>query len=180
MIRGGNDVEDRDVLLSDVAVTLVPAAEGPPVAIVNTQRIRVSEAGVGKIVREAMGEAQRRFDLDVRSVESQLRDGSADVRVKVKKFMMAAELGVTVELTATPQGRLRIRIADLRAPAGLPVAGLVDRFLETLGSRPGVYPVGQRTVEVDANEVLASRGLPVRLEQGVREARITPGFVEIA
>ncbi len=172
--------DDRDVLLSDVAVTLVPAAGGPPAAIVHTQRLRVSEAGFGKIVREAMGEAQRRFDLDVRSVDSRLVDGSADVRVKVKKFMMTAELGVTVELAATPQGRLRVRIADLRVPAGLPVAGLVDRFLDTLGSRPGVYPVGQRMVDVDANEVLASRGLPVRLEQGVREARITPGFVEIA
>lgn len=172
--------EDQDVLLSDVAVTLVPAANGPPVAIVNTQRIQVSEAGFGKIVREAMGEARRRFDLDVRSVESDLLDGRADVRVKVKKFMMTAELGITVEMTATPEGRLRVRIADLRVPAGLPVAGLLDRFLETLGSRPGVYPVGQRTVDIDANEVLASRGLPVRLEQGVREARITSGFVEIA
>ena len=170
---------DRDVLLSDVGVSLTPAADGRAQAVVHTQRLRVSEAGFAKIVREAMGEAQRRFDLDVRSVESHLGQGSADVRVKVKKFMMSAELGVTVQLEATAQGRLRVRIADLRVPAGLPVAGLVDRFLESLGRRPGFYPAGPRTVDLDANEVLASRGLPVRLEQGVRAVRIAPGFLEI-
>lgn len=174
-------IAPSDLVLTDVAMNLVPGTPGePPRPVIHALRLRLSADAFARLVRDGIADALARFHLGVGSITPRLVDGGAEVDVVARVAPRIEPRGhAAIRFEVTPTGRLRVRLSELRVPNVPGLAGTVDAFFVLAGQQRGVYPAGIRALDLDLAEWLTGQGFPMHLAAGVRAVRASPAALEI-
>jgi hypothetical protein len=164
-----------DIKISDMRLRLDPAAGRIPYQpIVEGLRLELSPEAFSKIVQIVLGLVADRLPVEVELGTARLIDGGAEIVAKVKRSILRADLRVRLALLVQAPETIRVRIAELDAPAWVPTQLVLDNAMRVAAAQPGFTRVSDddRAVDVNPAELIASRGIPTKLA--------TPGFWSVS
>ncbi|MGH2561621.1 MAG: hypothetical protein ACRDJH_21345 [Thermomicrobiales bacterium] len=173
---------ERDVRLSDVAITLEPGDEAAPLQpLIHGLTLRLSSTALTKLAAQAVKLASARAPVEVHLTGCRLVDGGVEVSARAGKGFMGAD--VTAQLAITAAGdTVRVALANLDAPRWLPTASMIEMALGKASQISGIRPDPQnnQAVLVNPAEILVRKGLPARLAPGAWEVAIDPAALHLA
>lgn len=157
-----------DVHISNVRMRLDPRHGRVPFEpLVESLFIELSASAFVKIVEQGVIKAAGRAPVDIELASARLVDGGAEIVTRVKRSILKAELKVSLTFLAHDPRTIRIRIANIDAPAWVPTQFVIDQGMNMAANRPGFSRVSgdDRAVDVNPAEILLSRGIPMKLAE---------------
>jgi hypothetical protein len=152
-----------DVQISDVRLALAPRPGRVPFEPqIESLNLALSSTAFLKIVQQGVKMAAGRAPVDVELSSARLVDGGAEIVTKVKRSILKADLRVRLAFESTGGETIRVRIAELDAPAWIPSSFVLDQAMGMAAGKPGLARVAgdDRAIDVDPAAILASRGIP--------------------
>lgn len=159
-------VMQSDVQISDVRLRLDPRDGRVPFEpLVERLSLDLSSAAFETILRTGLVLMADRLPVEVALDSARLVDGGAEIVVKVKRSILKADLRVRLAFSVQDPSTIRVRIAELDAPAWVPTQFVLEQALNVAAAKPGFsrVPGDERAVDVNPATVIASRGIPLKL-----------------
>jgi hypothetical protein len=155
-----------DVQITDVRLQL-NQGEGriPFEPLVEHLALELSSVAFDKIVRRAIVLFSGRLPVEIEIGSARIVNGDAEVVAKVKRSILKADLRARLTFATPDAETIRVRVAELDAPAWVPTQMVLDHGLTMATDRPGISKVtgDGRAVDLKPAIVLAQYGLPVKL-----------------
>jgi hypothetical protein len=172
---------ERDIQLSDVALTLEPGNDVVPLQpVVHGLQLRLTQDGVRKIAEQAVIMASAKAPVDVQLSNCQLVDGGVSLTARAGKGFMGADVTARVAVSAGGGDELRVALAGVDAPRWLPLNSLVEKVIARAVRMPGIRPDGSgQGVLINPAEMLVQRGIPARFAPGSWDVAISPSSVDL-
>jgi hypothetical protein len=175
-------VDQRDIQLSDVAITLEPGTDTVPLQpLVHGLTLRLAPDAITKLAEEAVKMASAKAPVDVQLTGCRLIPGAIEVKARAGKGFMGAD--VTAQLAISAAGdTVRVALANLNAPRWLPTGSMIEMALGKATQIAGIRPDPQnnQAVLVNPAEVLARQGVPARLAPGAWDVAVTPVALDLS
>jgi hypothetical protein len=155
-----------DLQINDVRLRLDPRQGRVPFEpLVESLSLDLSSAAFAKIVQAGLALAGDRLPVEVTMGSARLIDGGAEIVVKVKRSILKADLCARLAFSVQDPSTVRVRIADLDAPAWVPIPFVIENAMNVAAAKPGFsrVPGDERAVDVNPATVIASRGIPLKL-----------------
>jgi hypothetical protein len=179
---GEQHVDQRDIHLSDVAITLEPGNDAVPwQPLVHGLRLQLTPTALTKLAEQAVKLASARAPVEVHLTGCRLVDGGIEVSARAGKGFMGAD--VTARLAVSAAGdTVRVALANLDAPRWLPTGSMIEMALGKASQIDGIRsdPQHAQAVLVNPAEMLARKGLPARLAPGAWVVAVTPTMLDLA
>lgn len=157
-----------DVQITNICLCLDPGQGRVPFEpLVESLSVELSSDAFAKIMRQGVRMAAGRAPVDVEIGSARLVTGGAEIVAKVKRSILKADLRARLAFESADGKAIRVRIAELDAPAWVPTAMVLEQAMAMAANRPGFsrVPGDGRAIDVDPAAVLASRGIPAKLAQ---------------
>lgn len=155
-----------DLQITDVRLRLDPRQGRVPFEpLVEQLSLDLSSDAFAKIVQAGLVLMADRLPVEVALGSARLVDGGAEIVAKVKRSILKADLRVRLEFLVHDPSTIRVRIAELDAPAWVPTQFVIENAMNVAAARPGFarVPGDERAVDVNPATVIAGRGIPLKL-----------------
>jgi hypothetical protein len=157
-----------DLEITDVSLRLEPAAGRLPfIPLVESATVRISPSAFEKMVRTALTMVADRVPVELSLSSAGLLDGGAEIVARVKRSILKADVTVRLAFVAVAHDTIRVKVAGIDAPAWVPTQFVIEQGLAVVSNRPGFSRAEGESSAIDVKpaEVLARRGLPVKLAE---------------
>jgi hypothetical protein len=174
--------DERDLWISDLAVTLEPGSGQVPLEpVVHGLNLRLAPSALAKLVEQAVKAAAARAPVEVSRTDFRLVEGGAEISARAGKGFMGAELTARLAISAAGP-EVRVALQGLDAPRWLPLASFVEKGLERANRYPGVRadPDGAQAILVNPAAILLNRGVPARLAPGSWQVAVSSAALDLA
>ncbi|MGH2534820.1 MAG: hypothetical protein ACRDJW_21380 [Thermomicrobiales bacterium] len=175
-------MDQRDIYLSDVAITLEPGNGAVPLQpLVHGLRLRLTPVALTKLAEQAVKLASAKAPVEVHLTGCRLVDGGVEVSARAGKGFMGADVKARLAIAAAGE-TVRVALSSLDAPRWLPTGSMIELALGKAIQIPGIRPdpTNNQAVIVNPAEILARKGLPARLAPGAWEVTIDAAALDLA
>jgi hypothetical protein len=154
-----------DVLIQDLAFDTDPTGGKPALALrVHRLVASLGDPWLEKMARMGLAAAAGKTPVGLTYVASRFLPDGAELTVKAGEGLLSVTPTLRLEIAGEADGRVRVKVAEIRSSGMVPVEKLVnpaiEKLIETLCARPGVlrHPAGSRAVLLDLNLLLGGTG----------------------